>query len=95
MAYYTTRVVLHSHADANDYQVLHNAMAQAGFARVVTGSDGITYELPWAEYLIIGTYKIADVLAAAEGAAAVTGKSDSVLVTEGSTLTWRGLKIKP
>ena len=67
-------------------------MAQKGFARQITASDGAIYELPPAEYVLIGTYKIADVLIWAEAAASQTGKQDSILITEGTTMTWRGMK---
>ena len=95
MAYFTARVVLHSWADSSHYAVLHTAMTNAGFSRVVAANDGANYELPPAEYLLIGTYKIADVLAKAQSAAAQTGHTDSILVTEGVTLTWSGLKRVP
>ena len=92
MAYFTTRVVLHGWATAEDYSVLHTAMHKAGFASTVSAADGFTYHMPPAEYLLVGVYKLTDVLGWAEAAASQTGKRDSVLVTEGLTLTWHGLK---
>ena len=78
-------------ATANDYEQLHAAMQQAGFSRQITAADGVTYWLPHAEYVLIGTYKLSDVVNSADRAASTTGKKDSVLVTEGTTLSWQGL----
>jgi hypothetical protein len=33
-----------------DYDTLHAAMEHQGFSRLITGDDGRTYQLPWAEY---------------------------------------------
>jgi hypothetical protein len=92
MSYFSTRIVLHTWATVEDYSVLHNAMAKNGFSRTITASDGRTYQLPPAEYVLIGNYKLNDVLGWADSAALQTGKRDSVVVTEGTAMSWRGLK---
>jgi hypothetical protein len=92
MSYFTTRVELLNHATAADYLVLHAAMGAEGFSRIVTGGDGRRYHLPPAEYLKEGDFAIADVLNAAVRASTSTGKHMAVLVTEGTRLTWVGLR---
>ena len=48
MANYTVRVELHQ-AVGSDYDSLHAAMEQVGFSRLITGDNGQTYHMPWAE----------------------------------------------
>lgn len=90
---YTTRVELHDAKTWHDYETLHNAMAREGFARTIVGSDGVTYELPTAEYVIYGDYTVQQVLAKAQRAAAATNKSSAVLVSETVRWMWSGLKV--
>lgn len=90
MAQFTTRVVLHN-ADWKNYEALHGYMQSAGFKRTITSDDGTTYHLPDAEYDYSGTATKAQVLEKAKAAAARTGKTCSVLVTESSGRTWSGL----
>lgn len=87
-----TRIELHRDATWDDYELLHRKMSEEGFGRSVVGSDGVTYRLPPAEYLIQGSYEIATVLQAAVRASSATGKHVSALVTEGERLSWRGLQ---
>lgn len=91
MPSFTTRVVLHD-ADWDDYtDVLHPAMAKQGFKRTITNSDGKTYDLPDAEYNLIGELTRQQVLDRAKAAAAMTKKKYSVLVTESNGRTWYNL----
>jgi hypothetical protein len=90
--YYPTRIELHD-AKWEDYETLHAAMGRAGFSRLIRGSDGKTYHLPWAEYVMTGDYTAASVRDAAVRAAATTGKSAEVLTSASNDLAWQGLKL--
>ena len=91
MARFTTRVELHS-ASYSDYETLHAAMGRRGFSRYIAADDGKTYQLPTAEYDKTGNFTAQQVLDAAKAAAAETGKSYAVLVTEAVSRTWIGLQ---
>ncbi len=91
MAKFTVRVELHA-ASYADYEELHASMERRGFSRLITSDNGKTYHLPTAEYNLSGEYSRQQVLDSAEGAAAETGKSFAVLVTESQGRTWNGLK---
>lgn len=84
-----TRVELHG-AKSKDYEPLHKAMKQRGFSRTITGSDGIEYHLPFAEYNLVGEYTRNQVLRKAKAAVRETGTTASILVTKGSR-KWSGL----
>lgn len=90
MPAFTTRVELHN-ASYSDYETLHAAMARRGFSRLITSDDGVTYQLPTAEYERSGNLTAQQVLDAAKAAAAETGKSFAVLVTEATRRMWHGL----
>lgn len=92
MSQFTTRVELHG-ANWQDYEVLHSRMAAEGFSRTITSDQGDVYELPTAEYDLVGPFTQAQVVAKADRAAAFTGKSRGILVTEAVGRTWRGLKM--
>lgn len=82
MASFTTRVVLHD-ADWDDYtDVLHPAMAKQGYTRTIKNGDGKEFDLPDAEYSLIGEYTKEQALERAKTAAAVTKKKFQILVTE-------------
>ena len=90
MANFTVRVELHQ-ATGADYDVLHAAMEQKGFSRFITGDNGQTYHMPWAEYNGSGNLTSVQVRDIARTAADDTGKSNAVLVTESTTRAWIGL----
>jgi len=90
MATFMTRVELHA-ADEDDYEALHAAMEQEGFDRTITSGDGVTYHLPTAEYYRSAQLTQQQVLDSAKRAAATTGKSYAVVVTESNGVTWTGL----
>jgi hypothetical protein len=91
MADFTVRVELHQ-ATWTDYETLHTAMEQKGFSRKITSSEGTTYQLPLAEYNgsspTLNSSQIRDI---ARAAAATTGKSNAVLVSESVSRAWIGL----
>ena len=93
MASFTVRVELHKAVGA-DYDVLHAAMEQTGFSRLITGDNGQTYHLPWAEYYGTGNLTCTQVRDIARTAANTTGKSNAVLATEAVGWAWIGLSTK-
>jgi hypothetical protein len=93
MASFTVRVELHKAVSA-DYDALHAAMEQTGFSRLITGDNGQTYHLPWAEYYGTGALTCSRVRDIARIAANTTGKSNAVLVTEAVSWAWIGLSTK-
>ena len=90
MAQFTVRVELHQ-AQWDDYENLHSAMEQRGFSRLITADDGITYQLPLAEYNTTGNLTSSQVRDAARAAANTTGKQNAVLVTQAISRSWIGL----
>jgi hypothetical protein len=51
--FYLTRVVLHRADGGEDYSQLHTEMEARGFSRsIVNDLDGISYQLPPAEYFL-------------------------------------------
>ncbi len=90
MAAFTVRIMLHE-ADWNDYEKLHSEMEKQGFDRTITSNDGVTYQLPDAEYDISGDISQSDVLAKAKTAANQTKMKYAVLVTQSAGRIWFGL----
>ena len=90
MANFTVRVELHQ-AVGTDYDGLHAAMERKGFSRFITGDNGQTYHMPWAEYNGSGNLTSVQVRDIARIAADTTGKTSAVLVTESTTRAWIGL----
>ena len=71
---FTVRVELHKAVGA-DYDVLHAAMEQKGFSRLITGDNGQTYHMPWAEYNGSGNLTSAQVRDIARTAANTTARA--------------------
>jgi hypothetical protein len=69
-------------------------MEQKGFSRFITGNNGQTYHMPWAEYNGTGNLTSTQVRDIARTAADTTGKSNAVLVTESTSRAWIGLAAK-
>jgi hypothetical protein len=93
MANFTVRVELHQAVGA-DYDVLHAAMEKTGFSRFITGNNGQTYHMPWAEHNGSESLTSVQVRDIARTAADTTGKSNAVLVTESTNRAWIGLATK-
>jgi hypothetical protein len=88
---YIARVELHS-ATYADYEQLHAAMQQLGFARTVRGDNQTAYQLPTATYIMRNvTITLADACNAAVAAAITTGKTHSLIVTDWISAQWSGL----
>jgi hypothetical protein len=90
MSLFTVRIELH-HAQWDDYETLHGAMARQGFSRQITSDDGACYQMPWAEYNGSAALTSMQVLDIAQVAANNTGKGNAILVTEAKSRAWRGL----
>ncbi len=94
MASFTTRILLRGSSSESDYDNLHLKMEQLGFSRTIESNDGIIYQLPSAEYNIVGSYTRDQVLGFAKDAVKVVrGKTAEILVTESAGRTWSNLKI--
>jgi hypothetical protein len=92
MPKFTTRVELHdADDDGDDYKTLHKAMRAEGFSRFITNSTGKKFRLPTAEYNRTADITKQQVLASAKQAAATTGRSASILVTESNGRVWENL----
>jgi hypothetical protein len=92
MAKFTTRVEL-INATWEDYETLHQEMANRNFTRTIVADDGVEYDLPPAEYNREGNYTRAQTLTAAKNAAAATLKGNRILVTESTGRIWYNLEI--
>jgi hypothetical protein len=91
MANYLARVELQL-ASLEDYEQLHLSMQLRGYARKITGEDGVVYQLPTGTYFVTGTSAALSVaLNAAVDAANETGKKSAVLVTDWQSVRWYGL----
>ena len=90
MAAFTVRVVLYK-ADLEDYEELYEYMNSEGFDKTITSDDGVTFQLPDAEYNYQGNISRSDVLEKAKIAARKTQKNYSVLVTESNGRSWYNL----
>jgi hypothetical protein len=91
MAAFTTRVELHD-AVSSDYDKLHEEMKNRGFKQTVRSDDGITYQLPDAEYNYSGDITRLEVRDKAKAAASQVKKSFGILVTESDGRAWYGLE---
>ena len=92
MANYIARVELHL-AVPEDYQRLNLSMQQRGYARKITGEDGVIYQLPTGTYFVTETSAVLEVaLRAAVEAADQTGKKSAVIVTDCNSARWSGLE---
>ncbi len=90
MSGFTVRVELHD-ANWKDYEKLHAEMSRQGFSQNITGSNGVTYALPPAEYRFDGALTKWDVLERAKAAAARVKTSYAVLVSQAVETAWFGL----
>ena len=90
MATFITRVELHS-ATYHDYANLHAYMAQQGFTTTIHADNGVAYQLPPAEYHLIGEFTPAQALEKAKLAAQRTQKTFGVIVASYTMATWHGL----
>lgn len=90
MSGFSTRVELHN-ASWSHYETLHGSMAVQGFKRTIKADNGVTYQLPTAEYRFDGFVTKADVLEKAKVAANTTGLNYEIFVVEGDNWISTGL----
>jgi hypothetical protein len=92
MARFITRIELHKAIWPDDYNELHKQMKKEGFTNEISGSDGITYALPTAEYYKEGEFTLAAILESAKKAANTIGKNYGVISSLAPSSTWSGLE---
>ena len=90
MTGFTIRVELHE-ATWDHYAQLARNLASIGVVDEITGSDGVTYKLPPAEYVYSGNTDANSVLDAVKAVAARTGRNYAVFVTEAVRSAWVGM----
>lgn len=90
MAKFITRVELYD-AKGEDYKMLDEVMERGGFSKNITGSNGIIYQLPPAEYWIEGKLLLTNVLIVVQHAANTVKKKYGVFASEVVAATWEGL----
>jgi hypothetical protein len=92
MNWYITRVEL-KNANWQDYEKLHEAMAEEGFDKTITGGTGVEYHLIDGEYFYenANDLKSRDVLNKAEVAIQKTKKNFRVFVTKADSMSWKNL----
>jgi hypothetical protein len=80
-------------AKDEDYSKLNSAMGHHGFLRTVTGSDGIVYLLPTAEYIRYGRDLTAEKVRgdAIAGTSAMFGKFAVLVAETNGPVVWSGL----
>lgn len=82
MANYLARVELHN-ANYQDYETLHQSMANRGFSRTIASDGGKRYKLPTGTYVAAGTNaNLQAAYNAAVAAAQETGKQFWVIVVD-------------
>ena len=90
MATYIARVELHG-GTAEDYDILHKAMASAGFSRAILSDNGPAVHLPSGQYFGVGELTASQVSEFAQGAALKTKKGFAVFVSDFTNAAWFGL----
>jgi hypothetical protein len=84
MANYIARVELKL-ALPEDYERLKLGMQQRGYARKITGEDGVIYQLPTGTYFVTET-------SAVLGVALHAAVEAAVIVTDWNSARWSGLE---
>lgn len=93
MAQFIIRVELHN-ANSDDYEILHDAMFQLDFFKVIKDDNtGIYYSLPTAEYNYVGDIEdINQLIDRVNIGASQTGKEYQILVTKSKGIVFYGLE---
>lgn len=95
MAIFTIRVVLHGNATWEDYEALHERLANVGVVDLILSDDGEWYQLPPAEYNYQGTIGPEDLRSVVKQIADTVKRPNAVLVTHAQARYWIGLKQVP
>jgi len=89
---FIVRVVLHGAKDPEGYVDLHESMENNRYYRMISGSDGVRYELPPATYPAEGdNWTAAMIRDEVREIANGTGYKNSVFVTVSNGCAWTGL----
>lgn len=88
---YTVRVELHSSQYNPDFKILHQAMENQGFSKLIKSIAGKIYHLPRGEYIMSTPKNRSEVFNIAKRAVETTRKTAEILVTESSGWTFDGL----
>jgi hypothetical protein len=92
MSKFTIRVVLHD-ATWEDYVNLAKALAKIGVVDRISGSDGVTYQLPDAEYTATSDLSCGDMRdRVVQVVKTATKREHAVLVSLSTERCWVGLK---
>ena len=92
MTNYIARVELKG-AVPEDYERLNLSMQQRGYARKITGEDGVIYQLPTGTYFVTETSAVLEIaLHAAVEAVDETGKKAAVILRDWNSARWSGLE---
>jgi hypothetical protein len=91
MATFMIRVELHS-ATYPDYVQLAKALAAQNVIDTIKGDNGLWYKLPPAEYQCIANLTPEAVRQIVATAAATTGKTYAIVVTQSAGMSWSGLE---
>ena len=93
MAQFIVRVELHG-AKGEDFRKLDSAMGHCGFLRTITGTDGIVYLLPTADYIRYGLGLTAEKVrwAAVAAGSTVSGKFAVLVAETNGPIMWCGLE---
>jgi hypothetical protein len=92
MAMFTVRVELFGNAEEEDYEKLHKKMQAKEFFRVVQGESETWYHLPSAIYDHRAKSSASVVRAQVWTIAKTVWKDPGVLVVEGGSVSWKGLR---
>lgn len=91
MSSFTVRIELHG-ASREDYERLHEKMRTGGFRTTIKGDNGVTYQMPPAEYRLENSALSAVQVQQKASAIAGTVRPNAVFVTQGDICAWSGLE---
>jgi len=92
MATFTVRVELFGKAEEDDYDKLHEKMQAKKFFRVAKAKSGTWYHLPSAIYDHTAKSSSSVVRAQVWAIAKAVWKDPGILVVEGGSVSWKGLR---
>ena len=92
MALFTTRILLKGNPEESEYDLLYSEMEKRGFARTIESDTGTVYNLPNAEYNLMGSFTRSEVLnLAREAVDTLQNRAAEILVTESKGRSWHNL----
>lgn len=91
MARFNVRVELKGEPSWSIYEQLHTLMGEANYSRTITSSDGTSYNLPHAEYVVTTDWSIDAILQEVWKIAKSVWSDPAVYVTSAGPRKWLGL----